>query len=96
MPLARFRLLAGADALRDYRFNTRIAVHRFCRHCGAKSFYVPRSHPDGIDVSVRGLDEGTIASFRIVPFDERDDRASVPHEVTARRHASSAITMPGL
>lgn len=72
VPLARFRLLCGAHDLHEYRFNTGVAVHRFCRHCGIKSFYVPRSHPDGIDVNVRCLDEGAIASLRIVPFDDRD------------------------
>jgi hypothetical protein len=44
---ARFRLLSGADALTTYRFNTGTAQHLFCSVCGIKSFYVPRSHPDG-------------------------------------------------
>ncbi|MGH8222551.1 MAG: GFA family protein, partial [Woeseiaceae bacterium] len=38
----QFRLLAGADCLTENRFGTGIARHRFCRHCGVKSFYVPR------------------------------------------------------
>mgnify|MGYP003511092598 CR=1 FL=1 len=28
----------------------------FCQVCGIKSFYVPRSNPDGVDVNVRFLD----------------------------------------
>ena len=76
VPATRFRLLSGADDLHEYRFNTGTAVHRFCRHCGIKSFYLPRSHPDGIDVNVRCLDEGTVASLRIVPFDDRDRAAA--------------------
>lgn len=55
----QFRLLSGEDALSSYEFNTRAAKHLFCRHCGVKSFYVPRSHPDGYSVNVRCLDEGT-------------------------------------
>ena len=53
---ARFRLLQGEDALETYTFNTGAAKHYFCRTCGIKSFYVPRSHPDGYSVNVRCLD----------------------------------------
>ncbi|HET6546254.1 MAG TPA: GFA family protein [Rhodanobacteraceae bacterium] len=70
VPAARFRLLAGADALAEYAFNTGIAKHRFCRYCGIKSFYVPRSNPDGIDVNVRCLDRATIERIDIAPFDD--------------------------
>lgn len=64
-----FRLLSGEDDLITYTFNTGIAKHRFCRHCGVKSFYVPRSHPNGISVNVNCLDEDTIASIAETPFD---------------------------
>jgi hypothetical protein len=68
----QFRLLSGADDLIEYTFGTGTAKHRFCRHCGVKSFYVPRSHPDGFSVNVRCLDPATIASMQIRPFDGRD------------------------
>lgn len=68
VPSARFRLLAGEEFLTTYRFNTGVAQHRFCRVCGIKSFYVPRSNPDGVDVNVRCL-ETKPRSVRIVPFD---------------------------
>jgi len=64
-----FRLLQGEDALLTYTFNTGIAKHRFCKHCGVKSFYVPRSHPDGISVNVRCLDEETVEAVNITAFD---------------------------
>ncbi len=76
VPASRFRLLAGEDALIDYRFNTGTARHRFCRHCGIKPFYVPRSHPDGIDVNVRCLDDGTIASLTVTQFDDANRDAA--------------------
>ena len=51
VPAARFRLLRGADMLETYTFNTGTARHLFCRRCGIKSFYVPRSNPDGFSVN---------------------------------------------
>ena len=76
VPAARFRLLAGEAVLVDYRWNTGVARHRFCGVCGIKSFYVPRSNPDGIDVNLRCLDEGTLASLRIEAFDGREWEAN--------------------
>ena len=67
-----FRLLRGEDALSTYTFNTGAAKHHFCRHCGIKSFYIPRSHPDGVSVNVRCLDEATIESVDVTPFDGRN------------------------
>jgi hypothetical protein len=64
-----FRLLSGSDRLTSYRFNTGVAEHSFCSICGIKSFYVPRSHPDGYSVNARCLDPATVVSLRIVPFD---------------------------
>jgi hypothetical protein len=72
VPAANFRLLAGADDLTEYRFNTGIARHQFCRTCGIKAFYVPRSNPDGIDVNVRCLDQATITNVKITQFDDND------------------------
>lgn len=71
VPQTQFRLLAGADALAEYRFGTGVARHLFCRHCGVKCHYVPRSNPDGIDVNVRCLDAATIAAIDIESFDGR-------------------------
>lgn len=56
VPSGDFRLEAGEDALATYRFNTGAAKHLFCRTCGIKSFYVPRSHPKGISVNFRCVD----------------------------------------
>ena len=76
VPAVRFRLLAGSDALTEYTFNTGTAKHRFCRYCGVKSFYVPRSNPDGVDVNVCCIDSGTIVSIAITPFDDGDRERS--------------------
>lgn len=56
LPLSKFKLLKGEDALTTYTFNTGVAKHTFCKHCGVKPFYTPRSNPDGIDINVNCLD----------------------------------------
>ncbi len=53
VPAGRFRLLSGREHLATYRFGTRTAEHLFCTICGIKSFYIPRSNPDGYSVNVR-------------------------------------------
>jgi len=77
VPASKFRLVRGADHLATYTFGTHTAQHHFCRTCGIKSFYVPRSNPDGFDVNVRCLDRAP-AELVIEPFDGRDWEASAP------------------
>lgn len=72
VPRERFRLLRGEDALATYTFGTHTAHHTFCHHCGTKSYYVPRSHPNGFSVNARCLDDGTVRSMKVVPFDGRN------------------------
>jgi hypothetical protein len=65
----RFTLLRGENVLNTYKFNTGVAEHKFCSVCGIHSFYIPRSHPDCIDVNIRCLDGNVISNFEIFPFD---------------------------
>ena len=69
VPKSRFSLLQGSECLTHYSFNTGVAKHYFCSTCGIKSFYVPRSHPDGYSVNVRCLDPGSVTALNIKPFD---------------------------
>ena len=73
----QFRLLSDENDLVSYRFNTGTANHLFCRVCGIKSFYVPRSHPDGISVNLRCLDPATISGVSVTPFDGANWEQSV-------------------
>ena len=81
VPQSRFRLLSGSECLTSYQFNTATARHLFCSICGVKSFYVPRSHPDGMSVNARCIDSATVTGMKITPIDgrnwEKQDRKSV-------------------
>jgi hypothetical protein len=78
VPADRFRLVSGREALSTYTFNTGTAKHLFCSVCGVKSFYVPRSHPDGFSVNARCLDEGTARSLNIRRIDGRNWESTYP------------------
>jgi hypothetical protein len=69
VPKSGFELVRGEDALVEYTFNTKVAKHYFCKVCGCKPFYVPRSNPDGFSINVRCLDKSTIESVTVLPFD---------------------------
>ena len=68
VPRKQFRLISGEENLQTYTFNTAVAKHFFCKTCGIKPFYIPRSNPDGIDVNVRCL-EPFPDNITIVKFD---------------------------
>lgn len=82
VPASAFVLLRGEESLALYTFNTGTARHYFCRHCGCRPFYVPRSNPDGFSVNVRCLDRETIESLALIPFDGQhweDHAATLAH-----------------
>ena len=81
-PLSAFTLLTGQEAITSYTFNSGIAKHTFCKHCGVKPFYTPRSNPDGIDINLRCLDPQP-QSVSLEPFDGQnweDNAASLAHK----------------
>ena len=78
VPKSRFKLLSGAQTLTTYTFNTDTAKHYFCSVCGIKSFYVPRSHPDGYSVNARCLDEGTVTGMRVEQVDGKNWEQQFP------------------
>ncbi len=78
VPKDRFTLISGDDVLNSYSFNTGIAKHLLCSVSGVKSFYVPRSNPDGYSVNVRCLDAATIESIEILGVDGKKWEAAFP------------------
>lgn len=72
VPHADFRLLSGEGALTSYRFGTGAAEHLFCRTCGIKSFYQPRSHPEAWSVNLNALDDPGALRVTVRSFDGRN------------------------
>ena len=68
LPLVNFKLLTGSESISTYSFNTHVAKHTFCKVCGVKPFYTPRSNPDGIDVNINCLDTKP-KSIKVNAFD---------------------------
>lgn len=69
VPARNFELSEGEAVLSQYQFGTNTAVHSFCSACGVKSFYRPRSNPDGYAITLRCLDNWRNIEVVIDQFD---------------------------
>lgn len=78
VPKDALQLVRGAEAITTYTFNSKVAQHYFCKICGCRPFYVPRSNPDGFSVNVRCLDKTTIGKLTIHPYDGKNWGANTP------------------
>ena len=78
VPEPRFRLVQVSGYMSTYTFNTRAARHLCCAKCGVKSFYRPRSNPDGWSVNARCLDEADGLDIEIEAFDGQNWEANAP------------------
>jgi hypothetical protein len=88
VPASRFKLLSGMDHLVTYTFNTGAAKHLFCAVCGVKSFYVPRSNPDGFSVNLRCLDDPKgFEEVTITSFDGRSNWEAQSHTLAHKSKA---------
>lgn len=72
IPHENFRLLSGKEATASYRFGSGQAEHIFCKTCGIKSYYQPKSHPDDFSVNYRCLDDGVDLNPVFRQFDGRN------------------------
>lgn len=52
-----FELLSGKEHLSQYQWNTKIARHFFCSHCGIYPFHKKRAMPDHYGVNVYCLED---------------------------------------
>ena len=65
--LADIEILAGADNLTLYQFNTRAAKHWFCKTCGIYTHHQRRSKPDEFGINVACLTGVSPFDFAEVP-----------------------------
>jgi len=72
IPKNQFQLNTEWGQLTNYQFNKKIAQHYFCKTCGIKSFYQPRSHPDCWSINVRCLDGFANINLKIDNFDGKN------------------------
>ena len=84
VPADAFELVAGEDRLTEYRFNTGVAQHWFCSECGVKSFYRPRSNPDGYNINLNCLELDADHRVDVEAFDGQNWEANAD----AIRHLS--------
>lgn len=78
-----FRLLSGEADLTTYRFNTRINLHPFCKHCGVHPFGTGNSPSwgDFCAVNVSCLDDVSdheLANAPVTYVDGRNDHWHCP------------------
>jgi hypothetical protein len=72
-----FRLLAGKDALSEYKFGSKQAAHLFCRHCGTQVFgqgYLEEIGGDYVAVRLASLDNAEIEELVTAPVKYMDGR----------------------
>ncbi|MEM5436959.1 GFA family protein [Paraburkholderia diazotrophica] len=55
-PAGALRILSGEDSLTLYQFNTHVAKHYFCKHCGIYPFHQTRKDPNLWRVNLGCLD----------------------------------------
>jgi hypothetical protein len=84
VPPERFELTSGEGELTTYTFNTGVAKHTFCKHCGVAPFYVPRSDPDKIDVNARCIDEIDLSALPLHYFDGKNWEQAMDEKVPWR------------
>ena len=71
IPHEDFTLLSAQENLTAYSFGTHYANHYFCKTCGIKSFYQPRSHPEAYSVNLKCVTNPPRVE-RVVEIDGKD------------------------
>lgn len=84
-------LISGKDSLTEYRFNTGVAAHWFCRVCGTHTHHARRSTPGQIAVSAACLDGVSPFDFLDLPVADGENH---PSDTGIQRRAGRLIYKP--
>ncbi len=86
VPEERFRLISGADVLKAYQFNKKIATHFFCQNCGIHTYSHPRTAPNMYNVNIRSLDDFDLqsAEYKLSHFDGQNWETAFAAQQKAR------------
>ena len=68
IPQSDLKFTKGEDNLSLYTFGTGAAKHFFCKSCGIKPLYIPRSHPECYSVNLRCVANGTLTVANRIAF----------------------------
>ena len=67
-----FKIIEGNELITEYSFGAKKAKHFFCKKCGIKSFYQPRSHPNSYSINLKCVEEPPEIK-NIVYFDGKNE-----------------------
>ena len=67
-----FKIIKGEELISEYSFSSKTAKHLFCKKCGIKSFYQPRSHPDSYSINLKCVQEPPKIN-NVVKFDGKNE-----------------------
>lgn len=56
VPVEAVTVTLGRDDLACYQFNTKVAKHHFCKHCGIHCFHQARSDPEKYAINAATLE----------------------------------------
>ena len=68
IPHEDFKLISNKENIQSYEFGTKKAKHLFCKFCGIKSFYQPRSHQNAFSINYNSIEKPPKIS-KIIRFD---------------------------
>ena len=68
IPHKDFKLISNIKNIQSYQFGTKKAKHFFCKFCGVKSFYQPRSHQNAYSINYNSIKDPPKIN-QIIKFD---------------------------
>ncbi len=81
----QLRILSGEADLTLYQFNTKVAKHYFCRHCGIHPFCRPRLDASRWAFNVRCVEGVDLSKLKVRPFDGQNWEATAKAYLEKRR-----------